>query len=472
MTERDTNLRDARLHKALAHAPDRDALPAPGTRNTIKNIATGVMPTRARARFDAKIPWWKALWEKTGRAGRAGRGGHASGPWNAAFATLLLGGIITLIWQGQEVPEAVPDQRPAGQRVPDAALPAPAVEPRAPMAERPPAAADVPPAAVPAPAPTATKRADTALAKAPQPGPSPQQQRDQAAPASSKASISKAPASPAAPAPAPAAPTADLGAPAESTLRREAPALEKRESAAVGAPSADKSISDMAAAPQQAGKQGAAAAPSSPATAPAQPVAPDPAAAVARAPEPSPAPAAAPARAAPYAAAAPAPSAPGAVGSMAERIARNDGNNRSRRAMFPPAALTTADWVAADVLYQGRTIRLARPEAQNLVNRVLGLMAANPAAVPSARAADKAPATAAETTVETAVAKSGAEGGAPTLRLQLVDQNSSGAVPVAQLELRGTALRLQRAGQADVVGVLTPEAAAGLLAEVVRALPP
>ena len=472
MTDPRTDLRDARLHQALAHAPDRDALPAPGTRNTIKNIAIGVIPTRARARFDTQIPWWKALWEKTGRAGR---GGHASGPWNAAFATLLLGGIITLIWQGQEVPKAVPDQRPAGQRVPDAALPAPAVEPRAPMAVRPPAAADVPPAAVPAPAPTATKRADTALAKAPQPGPSPQQQRDQAAPASSKASISKAPVSPAAPAPAPAAPTANLGAPAESTLRREAPALEKRESAAVGAPSADKSISDMAAAPQQAGKQGAAAAPSSPATAPAQPVAPDPAAAVARAPEPSPAPAAAPARAAPYAAAAPAPSAPGAVGavgSMAERIARNDGNNRSRRAMFPPAALTTADWVAADVLYQGRTIRLARPEAQNLVNRALGLMAANPAAVPSARAADKAPATAAETTVETAVAKSGAEGGAPTLRLQLVDQNSSGAVPVAQLELRGTALRLQRAGQADVVGMLTPEALAGLLAEVVRALPP
>ena len=159
---------------------------------------------------------------------------------------------------------------------------------------------------------------------------------------------------------------------------------------------------------------------------------------------------------------------------MAERIARNDGNNRSRRAMFPPAALTTADWVAADVLYQGRTIRLARPDAQNLVNRALGLMAANPAAVPLARAADKAPATAAETTVETAVPKSGAEGGAPTLRLQLVDQNSSGAVavPVAQLELRGTTLRLKRSGQADVLGVLTPDALAGLLAEVARALPP
>ena len=468
MTDPRTDLRDARLHQALAHAPDRDALPAPGTRNTIKNIANNVIETRAGDRFDTQISWWKALWEKTGRAGR---GGHASGPWNAAFATLLLGGIITLIWQGQEVPEAVPDQRPAGQRVPDAALPAPAVEPRAPMAVRPPAAADVPPAAVPAPAPTATKRADTALAKAPQPSP-PSEQRHQAAPAPSKAAVSKVPVSPAEP--APAAPTADLGASAESTLRREAPALEKRESAAVGAPSADKSISDMAAAPQQAGKQGAAAAPSSPATAPAQPVAPDPAAAVARAPEASPAPAAAPARAAPYAAAAPAPSAPGAVGSMAERIARNDGNNRSRRAMFPPAALTTADWVAADVLYQGRTTRLARPDAQNLVNKALGLMAANPAAVPSARAADKAPATAAETTVETAVAKAGTEGGAPTLRLQLVDQNSPGAVavPVAQLELRGTALRLQRAGQADVVGVFTPEALAGLLAEVVRALPP
>lgn len=152
--------------------------------------------------------------------------------------------------------------------------------------------------------------------------------------------------------------------------------------------------------------------------------------------------------------------------------------------MFPPAALQTGDWVAADVLYQGRTTRLARPDAQNLVNRALGLMAANPAVTSSDRAsarasvsasataADRPTAKAAEATVETAVAKSDAEGGAPTLRLQLVDQNGSVASPVAQLELRGTVLRLQRKGQADVLGVLTPEAAAGLLAEAARALPP
>lgn len=59
----------------------------------------------------------------------------------------------------------------------------------------------------------------------------------------------------------------------------------------------------------------------------------------------------------------------------------------------------------------------------------------------------------------------------PTLRLQLVDQNSR-AAPVAVLEFSSTALRLQRAGEADVLAVPTPDAAAGLLAEVARALPP
>ena len=73
--------------------------------------------------------------------------------------------------------------------------------------------------------------------------------------------------------------------------------------------------------------------------------------------------------------------------------------------------------------------------------------------------------------METAVAKSDAQIGAPTLRMQLVDQTGP-TVPVAQLELRGAVLRLQRKGQADVLGVLTPEAAAGLLAEAARALPP
>jgi hypothetical protein len=42
---------------------------------------------------------------------------HAS--WNAAFATVLLGGIITLLWHGQEIPDAAPDrQAPSVASVP------------------------------------------------------------------------------------------------------------------------------------------------------------------------------------------------------------------------------------------------------------------------------------------------------------------------------------------------------------------
>lgn len=385
MTGRDTNLRDARLHKALAHAPDGDGLPAPSTRNDIKNIANNVIRTRAEAIFlsqNEKMPWWKALWERSRRVahGEAGSDGGdrslARSPWNAALATLLVGGIITLIWRGEEVPDAVLDERPAA--VPSA------------------------PAAAP---PASSSQASLPM---PKPGQTPVQ----------------------VPAPVPTPATAPGAAKAPSSLKREAPAREKRGLPPGGAINADKSLNDLASAPQELRSQGMAAAP-----APAS-----------------------------------APGAAGPAGSIAERIARNDSNNRSRAALFPPGALQTGDWVAADVLYQGRITRLARLDAQNLVNLALGLMAASPAASSSARTEDKATAKAAETTAETAVAKSDAEGGALTLRLQLVDQNSP-AGPVAQLELRGTALRLQRKGQADLLAVLTPEAAAGLLAEAARALP-
>ena len=132
-----TYFRDARLHKALAQAPDRETLPASSTRDAIINAATYALSTRARAGFDAKKPWWKVFWERIG---------HASGPWNAAFATLLLGGIITLIWHGQDVPDAGLDERPAvangAPRAAATALPAPA-----------PAKDEVTPAVAPTPAP-------------------------------------------------------------------------------------------------------------------------------------------------------------------------------------------------------------------------------------------------------------------------------------------------------------------------------
>ena len=135
------------------------------------------------------------------------------------------------------------------------------------------------------------------------------------------------------------------------------------------------------------------------------------------------------------------------MGSVAERIARNDSDNRSRAAMFAPAALQPGDWTAVDVLYQGRSRRLARRDAQNLVNRAVAQAAAN------------------------AAPQAGGEGGAPVLRLELVDQNNP--LAVAQFDLWGShAFRWQRAGQADVAGSLAPEAASGLLADVARMLPP
>lgn len=384
MSDPRTDLRDARLQKALAHAPDGDALPAPRTRNTIKNIANSVIPTGARAEFEAQMPWWKTFWEKTGRAGL---GGRARGPWNAAFATLLLGGIITLIWQGQPVPDAVPDERPAvAKSAPAAATPAPAVKPPVPIAVPAPAPNGLPLASAPAPAPTSTPMPaptpEPALAKAPQPRP-PSQRRDQTAPEPSRAPVSPAAPTPE-PIPAPAAPTADLGVPAESALRREAPAFEKRESSAGGTLSADKSMSDMTTAPQQARTQGGA----------------------------------------------------------------------DRRFAFQPA-----QWTAANVLYQGRTTRLARRDAQNLANRAVALAEANTASSTNANAnASAAP-------------KADGDRGAPLLRLQLVDQGNAAAV--AQFEVWGSnAFRWRRAGQADVAGMLTPEAVAGLLAEAARTLPP
>ena len=115
--------------------------------------------------------------------------------------------------------------------------------------------------------------------------------------------------------------------------------------------------------------------------------------------------------------------------------------------MFGSAAIQPGEWTAADVLYQGRTTRLIRRDAQNLVNRAVALTEANAAPKPDA------------------------DSGPPMLRLQLLDQNSR--VAVAQFDLWGNnAFRWQRAGQADVAGSLTPEAAASLLADAARALPP
>jgi hypothetical protein len=101
MTDKFTNdanntLRDARLAKALQHAPDADALPSPAIRDTIKTIASSAIGISASGQLHAKTPWWKTLWVSTG---------STRGPWGGALATLVLGCIITALWYGQEVPD-------------------------------------------------------------------------------------------------------------------------------------------------------------------------------------------------------------------------------------------------------------------------------------------------------------------------------------------------------------------------------
>ncbi|MGV3570904.1 MAG: hypothetical protein ACO1PB_09915, partial [Ramlibacter sp.] len=105
-----TDLRDARLQRALQEAPDAGALPRQPVRDAIRAAA-----------HDAVRPWWQR-WLPSGRTAR----------WAPAFATVLLAGLVIVLWQGQEVPDARPgaDQAaPTAARAPaKEAGPAPAKE--------------------------------------------------------------------------------------------------------------------------------------------------------------------------------------------------------------------------------------------------------------------------------------------------------------------------------------------------------
>lgn len=120
-----TELRDARLKRALDHAPDAVLRPSDATRAAIKSIAaeanTGVV--RAPTQLVRQVP----LWHRVARWWRAGESGARPMPWNAALATVLLASLVTLIWFEQPVPQAVPDDAPAkaaGQTPADSRVPA------------------------------------------------------------------------------------------------------------------------------------------------------------------------------------------------------------------------------------------------------------------------------------------------------------------------------------------------------------
>jgi len=148
------DFRDARLRKALESAPDADARPdARVRREILARAREAVAPAHP-------VSWWRRLWQASG---------SPRTPWNAAFATIALATLVTVLWHDGEVPGVRPEVAPA--ETPTAAVPAPAASattaaPEAPAAAR---ARPAAPATAHAPAPQARKSAPA------QPKPAPQQ---------------------------------------------------------------------------------------------------------------------------------------------------------------------------------------------------------------------------------------------------------------------------------------------------------
>ena len=130
-----TDLRDARLKRALDHAPDAALRPSEATRNAIKSVASGANLTVSPV--PVKGAPQESVWRRVGRwwRGTPARSSHM--PWNAALATVVLASLVTLMWFEQPVPPALPDEAPApavGQA--SVVTPAPAsVPPAAAVAE-------------------------------------------------------------------------------------------------------------------------------------------------------------------------------------------------------------------------------------------------------------------------------------------------------------------------------------------------
>lgn len=175
---RPQNLRDARLRRALEHAPDARAEPGAEVRRAVLAAAReAVAGRRVTPAGREGAPWWRRLWHRVwGGAPSSGR----RRPWSAAFATVLLAGVVTLLWRGQmpeqvaQVDEAqvaasagVAEDVPAlaSQARAPAAVPVP--EPAAPPAAKKPAPRVAVPPPLPAPAPPEPVLADAAEPEAP-----------------------------------------------------------------------------------------------------------------------------------------------------------------------------------------------------------------------------------------------------------------------------------------------------------------
>jgi hypothetical protein len=161
-----THLRDARLHKALEHAPDAHAAAPAAIREAIllqarqarqaRQAQHAATPLPASATAASAAPWWQRMLASPPRARR---------PWNAAFASVLLAGVVVGLWWDREVPGPQPD---TGTRDLPAAAPPRAFE--APAPSRPPSQAPAP-ASTPAPGLTEAREATRPPPSAPAPLP-------------------------------------------------------------------------------------------------------------------------------------------------------------------------------------------------------------------------------------------------------------------------------------------------------------
>ena len=141
-----SDLRDARLQKALASAPDAQLRPDARTRQAI----------RARAR-DAIAPAAAPTWWQKFRSGP----GAPQRPWSAVFATLAVATLVTVLWHEREIPGARPESAQSDQPAPAApAQPAASVSHEAPAT-----AAPAPARTAPPPAPRQARKAAPAVSQ-------------------------------------------------------------------------------------------------------------------------------------------------------------------------------------------------------------------------------------------------------------------------------------------------------------------
>lgn len=209
-----TELRDARLHQALEHAPDAALRPHARTSEAIRAAAHAAVQ-----------PWWRRWWTRAGA--------HPT-PWAAALATVAVATLVTVTWQDREIPGAATQAEAPASVAPQVAIAPPAAAPApAPAA---PAAPAAPPVLRDAPAadaalaktqrPAAREERARAAAPAPAPEPAAPQVRE-SVPAPTTAIVPESLPAPAAapapaplPVPAPAPPPAALPAPAAAPQRQ------------------------------------------------------------------------------------------------------------------------------------------------------------------------------------------------------------------------------------------------------------